>query len=295
MIFQNLKEKIGGRIVKYLDEPISGYTPFFAPPIEVLSRCLRPGDVLLIEANTRIASIIKYLTQSTWSHSAIYVGEGLPPDPETGEPRVLIEALAYEGVIASPLSKYARFNTRICRAVGLTAAERRRVVDFALSYLGRQYDLRYIVDLIRYLVPYPPVPVAMRRKMLAFGHGDPTRAICSTMIAEAFHAINYPILPDTELHSLTTTRPYGVSPYVENEAVNIRRDGLFTPRDFDISPFFEIIKPTIETGFDFRRWPAVKRRSFDLTWASDSLERGMKSARRSFAASVKGWRSPPKP
>ncbi|HUO22204.1 MAG TPA: YiiX/YebB-like N1pC/P60 family cysteine hydrolase [Caulobacteraceae bacterium] len=278
MIFSNLNEKIGARIVRYLDEPIEGYTPFFAPPIEVLAKALRPADVLLIEGNSRIASIIKYLTQSTWSHSAIYVGEGVfPPDPVTGEPRVLIEALAYEGVIASPLSKYAKFNTRICRPVGLTAAERRKVVDFVVSYLGRQYDLRYIIDLIRFLVPYPPVPVSMRRKMLAFGHGDPTRAICSTMIAAAFHSIGYPILPDTELHASGSQEPYEVSAYVQAEAMSLRRDGLFTPRDFDISPFFQVIKPTTQSGFDFHAWPAAKRQSFDLTWALKSLGLGAKA------------------
>ncbi len=277
MILESLSEKIGARIVRYLDEPITGYTPFFAPPIEVLSRALQPGDVLLIEGNTRIASIIKYLTQSTWSHSVIYIGEGvLPPDPETGQERVLIEALAYEGVIAAPLSKYAKFNTRICRAVGLNAAERRKVVDFCVSYLGRQYDLHYIFDLIRFLIPYPPVPVSMRRKMLAFGHGDPTRAICSTMIAAAFHSIHYPILPDTALSSQSESAPYDVSPYVKNEVVSLRHDGLFTPRDFDISPFFKVVKPSIEMGFDFRRWPAVRRNSFDLSWALKGLGLGPK-------------------
>ena len=278
MSFLSLSEKIGGRIVRYLDQPIAGYTPFFAPSIGVLSRTLKPGDVILIEGNTRIASIIKYLTQSTWSHSAIYIGEGvLPPDPETGEERVLIEALAYEGVIASPLSKYAKFNTRICRAVGLNAAERRKVVDFAISYLGRQYDLRYIMYLIRFLIPYPPVPVSMRRKMLAFGHGDPTRAICSTMIAAAFHSVHYPILPDSALHDQGGNESYDVSPYVASEVMSLRHDGLFTPRDFDISPFFEVVKPTIEAGFDFRSWPAAKRRSFDLSWALKGLGLGPKA------------------
>ncbi len=276
MFLRRINEKIGGAIVRYLDEPIIGYTPFFAPPVEVLAHSLKPGDVVLIEGNTRIASVIKYLTQSTWSHSAIYIGDVLPPDPETGEARVLIEALAYEGVIAVPLSKYARFNTRICRPVGLTPSERSKVVDFCLSYLGRQYDLRYILDLIRYLVPFPPVPVGMRRKMLALGHGDPTRAICSTMIAAAFHSIDYPILPDTELRNQETSGAYAVSDYMEDEAVSIRRDGLFTPRDFDVSPFFQVIKPTIESGFDFRRWPLSKRRSFDFNWAGDSFEQARK-------------------
>ena len=151
------------------------------------------------------------------------------------------------------------------------------MVDFAVSYLGRRVRPRYIVDLIRFLIPYPPVPVSMRRKMLAFGHGDPTRAICSTMIAAAFHSIHYPILPDTGLHNQNEAEIYDVSPYVASEVMSLRHDGLFTPRDFDISPFFKVVKPTIESGFDFRRWPEVKRRSFDLSWALKGLGLGPKA------------------
>jgi len=36
----------------------------------------------------------------------------------------------------------------------------------------------------------------------------------------------------------------------------IRHHSLFTPRDFDLSPYFATIKPTIESGFDYKsiRW-----------------------------------------
>jgi len=27
------------------------------------------------------------------------------------------------------------------------------------------------------------------------------------------------------------------------------------PRDFDVSPYFQIIKPTLEQGFDYRQMP----------------------------------------
>ena len=33
---------------------------------------------------------------------------------------------------------------------------------------------------------------------------------------------------------------------------HIRTRGLYTPRDFDVSPYFEIVKPTIAAGFDYR-------------------------------------------
>ena len=251
-ILERLAEWTGKQIVRYLEQPVGGYTPFFAPHPHILAQTLRPGDVLLVEGNTRVSGIVKYLTQSTWSHAALFIGGALD-DPDAPQARVLLEAMPEDGVIAVPLSKYARFNTRICRPIGLSDSERQAVVAFGMAYLGRSYDLRYVLDLARYLIPYPPVPTAMRRRLLAIGSADPTRAICSTMIAKAFQSIDYPILPDTELHMMTAREPYGVSPYVEDEALHIRREGLFTPRDFDISPYFAVVKPTLESGFDFHR------------------------------------------
>lgn len=251
-LMERLAEWTSKQIVRYLEQPVEGYTPFFAPHLQILAQALRPGDVLLVEGNARVSGIIKHLTQSTWSHAALYIGDVLH-DESPAEPRVLLEALPEEGVIAVPLSKYAQFNTRICRPVGLSDEEKRAVIEFAQAFLGRRYDLRYVADLARYLMPYPPVPTTIRRRLLAIGSADPTRAICSTMIAQAFQSISYPILPDNDLHLMTKQEPYGVSRYVENEALHIRREGLFTPRDFDISPYFQVVKPTIEAGFDFHR------------------------------------------
>jgi hypothetical protein len=244
---------LGRRIVDYLAQPIADYQPFFAPDPDLLERCLLPGDVLLIEGNTRLSVIIKYLTQSTWSHAALYVGDVVGKSAK-GEPLVLIEATAKAGVLASPLSDYAHFNSRICRPVRLSEADRRTVIDCAVRCLGRQYDLRQIVDLLRYLWPYPPVPVSLRRRMLALASGDPTRAICSTMIAEAFQSIGYPILPDPGGgQDVTAGKPYTVAPYQQLEIRHIVRHGLYVPRDFDVSPYFDVIKPTIEGGFDYRK------------------------------------------
>jgi len=250
---------IGRRILDYLAQPIADYEPFFAPDPELLERVLLPGDVLLIEGNTRLSVIIQYLTQSTWSHAALYVGADRLGTDGKGERLVLIEATAKDGVIAAPLSDYAHFNTRICRAVRVSDADRRVVIDHAVANLGKQYDVRQIVDLARYLWPYPPVPVAKRRRMLALASGDPTRAICSTMIAEAFHAIGYPILPRPgEEHAVVAGKPYAVAPYMAGELRHIRKHGLYVPRDFDVSPYFDVVKPTIEGGFDYRKLAAVE-------------------------------------
>lgn len=203
---------------------------------------------MLVEGNTRISTAIKYLTQSTWSHAALYVGEKSGQYDEQMRPLGLIEADIKQGVISVALSKYRSFNTRICRAVNLTETDKEKVIRYMVDSLGRSYDLKNVIDLARYLLPTPPVPVRFRRRMLALGSGDPSRAICSTLIAQAFQAVRYPILP--EIEKRTEIERFG---YTEQEILHIRHHSLFAPRDFDISPYFKIVKPTIESGFDYRK------------------------------------------
>ncbi|MGA3306201.1 MAG: YiiX/YebB-like N1pC/P60 family cysteine hydrolase, partial [Stellaceae bacterium] len=227
-MFKRFAAWASGRILHFLDQPTGRYAPFFAPDIAVLRRALKPGDVLLVEGNTRLSAIIKYLTQSTWSHTALYIGDALGPDAAGGEPKVLLEAEATPGVIVVPLSKYASFHTRICRPVGLSAEDVKKVIGYAVARIGMQYDNKQIVDLARYLFPYPPVPVSLRRRMLAIGSGDPTKAICSVLIAQAFASVHYPILPErVEIGGKT----YGIAPYIQSEIDHIRKHGLYTPRD----------------------------------------------------------------
>lgn len=237
-----------------LEAKSSGYEPYTPSDPEVLARTLIPGDVLLVESNQKISVAIKYLTQSTWSHSAFYVGDAAIPDryapKDAGNGPYLIEVNLGEGCVAVPLSKYASYNTRICRPVALTPQDRETIVDFAISRLGLKYDLKNIFDMLRYFFPTPPVPVRWRRRMIAFGSGDPTRAICSTMIAEAFEQIRYPILPEI---SLIPGQAHACSKYSQKEILHIRDHSLFTPRDFDLSPYFQVVKPTLEYGFDYKR------------------------------------------
>lgn len=248
----SLRERLSYAILHYLARPTGGYQPFSSPHPKLILRCLRPGDVLLIEGNSRLSAIIKYLTQSTWSHATLYVGapDGQDGDVDLGTP-VLLEAEAEEGVHLSPLAKYVGFNMRICRPFGLAEEERRKVVAAATRSLGEQYDAHHIIDLLRYLFPYPPVPVALRRRMLAVGAGDPTRAICSTLIAQAFYSVNYPILPaPTQIRS-DGESAISVSPFVAREVFHIKKTSLFTPRDFDVSPYFSILNPLVGSKFDY--------------------------------------------
>lgn len=248
---RTLLDRVGAFIAHKLTKPTSGYEPYAASRPELVGITVRPCDVLLVEGSpTKISSTIRYLTQSTWSHAALYVGLGAGLGEKDGEPLVLVEAELGEGVTASPLSKYSTYNTRICRPVGLTPEDRAEVIRYAVSRIGHGYDLKNIIDLIRYFLPQPPVPTRWRRRMLALGSGEPTRAICTTLIAQAFQAVRYPVLPTIEKIDAASRR----------EILHIRHHSLFAPRDFDVSPFFEIVKPTIESGFDYRQ----------LEWADQS-------------------------
>ena len=247
-MFAKLEAFIASKILRYLSAPVARYAPFYAADPSVVRAALKPGDILLVEGNSRVSSIIKFLTQSTWSHAALFIGPHPGDVSPNGEPNEFLEAEAETGVVTTPLSKYVKFNTRICRPVGVDTTDIQKVVDYAVARVGKQYDSKRILDLLRYLFPYPPVPVWFRRRMLAIGAGDPTKAICSTLIAEAFASIHYPILPE---RVSINGKTYGVAPYVQGEFDHIRKYGLYTPRDFDTSPFFQIIKPTLAAGFDY--------------------------------------------
>ncbi|EFL89206.1 hypothetical protein [Ahrensia sp. R2A130] len=268
-----LLDRVAEFIAARLTTQSSGYEPYTPSDPDSLLAALRPGDVLLVEGNQKVSGAIKYLTQSTWSHSALFVGDALEgvehsaiqPDRWTdggdAKPR-LIEVNLGEGCVAVPLEKYASFNTRICRPHALTMADHDAVVAFMVNGLGTAYDTRNILDLARYLMPTPPVPIRWRRKLIALGSGEATRSICSTLIAQAFQSVRYPILPS--IQRLEDCLDDDCEAYAIGEILHIRHHSLFAPRDFDLSPYFEVVKPTIEAGFDYR----------DLTWGDAQFGKG---------------------
>ena len=268
--FDAILDRFGRWLGRKLQRETPGEEPYIPSDPEALRRTLRPGDVLLIAGSSKLSAGIKYLTQSTWSHAAFYVGDVLDaPATSEGDRHVLIEVLLGEGCISSPLSKYERHHTRICRPIGLTEDDRETVVGFMISRLGSKYDVRNVFDLARYLFPYPPVPSRWRRRMIALGSGEPTRAICSTLIAEAFGQVRYPILPRIER---LMAEKQGISRMRRAEILHIRHHSLYAPADFDISPYFRIVKPTIEEGFNYK----------GLKWAegADPREEDARSRRR---------------
>ena len=242
-MFNSLKRVIGERLATFLSKELPGYQRLDTVAIADVAMTLEKGDIVLVDGNTRISTAIKYLTQSTWSHACLFVGEKGADSSHLN----LLEANLKKGVHLTNLDHYANSNLRICRPVNLSEEEAAQLAEFARQRIGHQYDLKNVADLIRYVIQKPAVPNRYRRSLLSLGSGEPTKAICSTLIAESFQSIDYPILPQRKAaggHSGEVPLLY--RPHFTH----------FTPRDFDLSPFFRIVKPTIESGFDHR----------DLSW-----------------------------
>ncbi len=275
-------DTVGKWIAAYLQKELPGYEPFTPSDPERVRGLIQEGDVLLVEGNSRISGIIKYLTQSTWSHAALYVGPIDGASEPDGESHVLIEANVGEGVISAPLSKYLPYHTRLCRPVGLSHEDRVTVCRYAINRIGFGYDTKNIVDLMRYLIPLP-VPQRWRRRMIAFGSGDPTKIICSALIAQAFGAVRYPILPKITRAGSRNAR---------REILHIRDSSLYMPRDFDISPYFEIVKPTIVRGFDYLslHWADKQKPLAEVASVLDPIQVGAGSL--SFAPAPHGSPAP---
>lgn len=203
---------------------------------------VRPADVLLIEGRNHISQVIKQITQSSWSHSCLYIGRLHDiDDPELrqhvkkyydgpSDSQLVIEGILGRGTIVTPLVHYKNDHIRICRPAGLSRADAQKVTSYAINKLGGQYSLRHIFDLMRFLFPWAIMPKRWRSVIFEHNALKPTHDICSSMIAEAFSSVKFPILPIVK-----TDHEKGL------ELIQ-RSTKLFTPSDFDYSPYFNIIK-----------------------------------------------------
>lgn len=241
----SLLNKIGRSLAAFLEKPSGVIQPSTCKP-ELLASTIKVGDVLLVDGSSRISAAIKYLTQSTWSHAALCIALDTNSSNPSCDNIMLVEADVLDGIRTIPLSHYADQHTRICRPLGLNDNEIESAIEFAKAQVGYQYDMKNVFDLMRYLIQTPPVPTRWRRQMIVLGSGDPTRAICSSFIAKTFQSIRYPILPDIFFEKAK----HGHNKAHYNEVLQIRHHTLFVPRDFDLSPYFNIVKPTLDKGFD---------------------------------------------
>lgn len=237
------------RLRNWLGEAICDWLNAQRPPrlnplcdFQRISYELKPADILLVEGRSRVSNIIKQVTHSPWTHAAIYIGriydiegDGLrqivrrfydgPPDQQ-----LLIESMLGSGTIVTPLHHYHEDHIRICRPTHLSPSDARRVIRYVIQRLGYQYDVRQLFDMARFFLPYPLIPKRWRTTLFEHHAGRHTRTVCSTLLADAFASVHYPILPFINRDAQGETRFYRRSPK------------LFAPRDFDYSPYFDVIK-----------------------------------------------------
>lgn len=202
----------------------------------------RTADVLLIEGKNRISKIIQRITHSPWSHAVLYIGRlHNIDDPQLREEihqnyqgrlneQLIIESMIGKGTIITPISTYKNEHIRICRPTGLSYQDAQKIIAYVSKSLGKEYNVRHIIDLARFLLKTRFLPSRWRSSLFDSNHSQTSKDICSSVIADAFASIRFPILPLVRENK---------EKKLEMIPRNIK---LFVPSDFDYSPYFDIIK-----------------------------------------------------
>lgn len=269
-------------MMRVLCKPRRSYEQRIPNDLAALRAHLRPGDVILVEGDQRISQVIRYLTQSSWSHAALYIGDELRRfRPQLAadlrerwgeESRYLVVEALEDGVVCNPVAKYVHHNLRVCRPRGLRRDDLERILREVTAQIGKPYNVRHVMELARYFFPVSLIPRRWRRAALRYG-GEASAVICTTMLARAFGSVGFPIVPrvtvDEDAPRTWWQQWAARSPRFR--AVYHREDpALVTPRDFDLSPYFDIVKFNHATAvdFDYRR----------IHWAEGGPQEGPQAA-----------------
>jgi len=259
--FTRLKNFLWDKFVQWLTYE----TPNHNTPLTSFERLryeLRPGDVLLVEGRSNVSEIIKSITQSIWTHSFFYIGRLHDIDDPmlrdhiqkyrhcSPDEQLIIEAMLGKGIVVSAIDTYDGEHLRICRPRGITRTDSQKVIAYAIEQLGADYNVRQLMDLARFMFPYWFLPKRWRSTLFEHNAGKPTKTVCSTMMAEAFAKVRFPIIPVLHQDKNGTLRL-------------IRTNSkLTTPRDFDHSPYFDVIKYPI---LDFDELGIYRKLPWDQT------------------------------
>ena len=218
-LLTRMRTRMIGELVRYLSQPVRFAGPATPADSQSLAAMLDRGDVLLSDGNTRVAALVKRMTQSTWSHVSMYVG----PLDEGPDPRCIVEADLAAGVRSIRLSELNAAQVRVLRPIGLNDGDRCRLVNWVVSRIGSEYDLAHALVLGRNLLPLP----GRLRSAPKTKANSTTRFICCSLLANAFALVGYPILP--------------VSLRVDRTATMDHRS--LTPGDFERASVFEVVCP----------------------------------------------------
>jgi hypothetical protein len=143
---------------------------------------------------------------------------------------LVLEALFGKGIVLTPLEQYRGEHLRICRPIEICAEDVQKVLNNTIKSLGKKYNARQIFDLLRFLLPIRILPKRWLSSLFHYKKGSRSEEICSTMLVDAFNKVGFPVRPVIQHHE-------------QHKIKLIRRNPLlFTPSDFDYSPYFQIIK-----------------------------------------------------
>ncbi len=265
-------------LTRMLTTPLRSYEVRVPNSLENLKTQLRKGDVILVSGDQRVSMVIKYLTQSTWSHTAIFIGDELRRfdplrakqlDERFGEDAkyLLLESDNDEGVSCAPVNKYLNHNLRVCRPRSLHKQDLDKLMQYLFERLGDRYNFRHVAELARWFFPVSFIPRRFQKAALHYGSEHKHEVICSTLLARAFRSIGYPILPRVTVNEVEVEASF-VSRLFRRNGHGVRAlyreedPALITPRDFDLSPYFDVVKVNhvSEPRFDYRR----------IEWANDA-------------------------
>jgi hypothetical protein len=203
---------------------------------------IRPGDIILESGTTRASQLVKRITQTPWTHVSLYLGR--LHDIESDEIRQIIidtynpspkQHLVFESVLGKgnyidTIETFKDSHIRLSRPYQISHDDIQSIINYAVSHVGADYNLRHFLDLGRFLLSNRLIPRQWRSSLFDQQTGEAQRQICSGMIAKAFMSVHYPILPTKSTSE--TNKP---------ELIH-RNPNLFIPADFDYSPYFKIIK-----------------------------------------------------
>jgi len=243
-----------------------------SPPLQdfhKMSEALQLADVLLFKGRARISRVISIVTQSRWTHAALYIGRcsDYAEDSEIltfirqhfdgdMDEQLLLESLLGQGTVITPLANYENDSIRLCHPRGLLKEDAEKVVLHAVQQVGREYDIRQLFDLARFMYPYTILPRRWKSSLFTYKAGAVTKAVCSTVLVEAFMSVKFPVIP--VIHEKD-----------DQVSMHKRNPRLYTPRDFDYSPYFDIYKfPYL--NYDKTFLGLVTKGGYrDLPWGED--------------------------
>lgn len=253
------------KLLRKLEKPRHDYEQRTYNNMSKLYGVIQPGDVVLVEGRSEMSRLIKLFSNSHWSHVAMYVGPYLVRDNvleknlylskfNKSAHHMIVEAYSGKGVIAEPLEKYKNYNIRICRPYGIEKTDLENVIQDIMTKIGNNYDDQNIIELA--LMGLQTVFHSRNKISLkaCLGNCNDFQVICSGMIAQAFQKVGYPILPSiepsTRMDEYSENNPYG-------GCLRMKHYTQIFPKDFDLSPNFEVIKHNLI---------GVKKFDYKLLW-----------------------------